>query len=217
MSSEEEKETKSDFDDDTDPVGVLIKSSKSQHILGQETVEDYYKKKFVYDRYYLRLLNRKAQVKIIDMDIVTRKGPIVMKIYKDDGINETIQEFKKKRKDFDNQDYFISNKRYKESLKFDKHLVRIVLNELVLGLIYFNDSQKQDFISVNDFDDFNDEALYNIQQTFFRFHQGPRTKEVFPSAVLAVQKLKSKIQKKEFQYNEDGNSSLNDVDLLLRN
>ncbi|GJV65903.1 putative reverse transcriptase domain-containing protein [Tanacetum coccineum] len=101
MSSEEEKEIVSDFDDDTDPLGMmaLMKPSKSSRLA------------------------------------------------------------KKKRKDFEAQDYFVSTKRYKESVKFAKHLVGTVLNELVLGMIYFNDSHKQDFISINDFDCDNRELI----------------------------------------------------------
>ncbi|GJW59751.1 hypothetical protein Tco_0109086, partial [Tanacetum coccineum] len=176
-------------------------------IIGQQAMEDYYKNKIVYDKYYLMLLNIKAQAKINNIDILTRKGPIVMKIYRDDGTSETIREFrisdlhltewkevldkygkrngkswakvyqqmktkinefnkmgelleldhtiplgeqdpnlqlnrlaKKKRRDFvSTQDYFRSTKRYKESVKFDKHSIRTVLNEFVLGMIYFND------------------------------------------------------------------------------
>ncbi|GJU62096.1 hypothetical protein Tco_1243931 [Tanacetum coccineum] len=42
----------------------------------------------------------------------------------------------------------------------------------VLGMIFFNDLHRQDFISINDFDDLNDEALYTVQETFLRFDQG---------------------------------------------
>ncbi|GJY47189.1 hypothetical protein Tco_0436252 [Tanacetum coccineum] len=40
------------------------------------------------------------------------------------------------------------------------------------GLILFNSSQMQDFVSIKDFEEINDEMMYNVQEIFFRLHQG---------------------------------------------
>ncbi|GJW75285.1 hypothetical protein Tco_0134655 [Tanacetum coccineum] len=96
---------------------------------------------------------------------------------------------KKKRINFDEaQDFFRSTKRYKASVQFDEHQLGEVLNELVLEMVYFNDPRMQDFISLNDFDDLNDEMLYLDQETFFRFHHGPGVDDlsrIFSSLLLA--------------------------------
>nr|GEU64375.1 hypothetical protein [Tanacetum cinerariifolium] len=81
---------------------------------------------------------------------------------------------KKKKMDFDQTLYFFrSNKRYKGSVKFDKHPIRTVLNEPILRMIYFNDQHRQYFISIEVLLDLNDEAQYNIHNTFFRLCKGP--------------------------------------------
>nr|GEX33565.1 hypothetical protein [Tanacetum cinerariifolium] len=62
------------------------------------------------------------------------------------------------------------------------------LNELVLGMVYFNDTHRQDFNSINDFDDLKDEMLYSVQETLFRFHHGPGVDDLsrtFSSLLLA--------------------------------
>ncbi|GKB20787.1 hypothetical protein Tco_0854710 [Tanacetum coccineum] len=47
-----------------------------------------------------------------------------------------------------------------------------VLNEQTLGMILFNSKQRQDFISIEDFEELNND-LYNVQEMFFILHQGP--------------------------------------------
>ncbi|GKC39165.1 hypothetical protein Tco_1051549 [Tanacetum coccineum] len=80
---------------------------------------------------------------------------------------------KKKRKIVDGlHDYFKSTKRYKMSVQFAKHQAGTVLNESSLGMILFNSSQRKDFRSIEYFKELNNEMLYNIQEIFFRLHQG---------------------------------------------
>ncbi|GKA29852.1 hypothetical protein Tco_0716097, partial [Tanacetum coccineum] len=99
--------------------------------------------------------------------------------------------------DFDQTlDFFRSTRRYKGSVKFDKHPVRTMLNEPILGMIYFNDQYRQDFINIEDLLDLNDEAL---------------TTFIIPYSVTEAQD-----PKEEVQFNQVGNASLNDVDLLKK-
>ncbi|GJX31423.1 hypothetical protein Tco_0241278 [Tanacetum coccineum] len=154
-----------------------------------------YKAKMKYDNYYNKMLNIRTQGRITNYDVLLRgKGPITLKVYKDDGFDEIIKKFKasdlhlgewrevmqlntlakKKRKHADDfHEYFKSTKKYKSSVQFADHLAGTVLNEPSLGMIFFNSHQRQDFVSIKDFNDMNNEMLYNVQEIFFRHHKGP--------------------------------------------
>nr|GEV50396.1 hypothetical protein [Tanacetum cinerariifolium] len=47
-----------------------------------------------YDRYYDKILNRRAESRITDCDVLTKKGPITLKVYRVDGTSEVIPNFK---------------------------------------------------------------------------------------------------------------------------
>nr|GFA55739.1 hypothetical protein [Tanacetum cinerariifolium] len=69
----------------------------------------------------------------------------------------------KKRKHADDiHDYFKANKRLKSSVQYEDHLLGIVLNKPVLGMILFNSYHRQDFVTVEDFRDFPNTMLYNV-------------------------------------------------------
>ncbi|GJX44318.1 hypothetical protein Tco_0260994 [Tanacetum coccineum] len=63
-------------------------------LLGVDEVTKYYKAKFQYDKYCDKMLNRRAQSRITNCDVLTRKGPITLKVYREDGTNEVIPNFK---------------------------------------------------------------------------------------------------------------------------
>nr|GEV22354.1 hypothetical protein [Tanacetum cinerariifolium] len=48
-----------------------------------------------------------------------------------------------------------------------------VLNEPTLGMILFNSKQRQDFISIKDFKELNNDMLYHVQEILFVLHHGP--------------------------------------------
>ncbi|GJR53066.1 hypothetical protein Tco_0944466 [Tanacetum coccineum] len=54
------------------------------NLLGQEVVEQCFKNKIKYDKYYDKMLNRRATSRITNCDILTRKGPIALKVYRED-------------------------------------------------------------------------------------------------------------------------------------
>ncbi|GJV08241.1 hypothetical protein Tco_1345897 [Tanacetum coccineum] len=63
--------------------------------LGQDVVEKVYKDEVEYDKYYLKMLNIRAQGKITNYDVLTRgKGPINLKVCRDDGSTKIIHNFK---------------------------------------------------------------------------------------------------------------------------
>nr|GEV03306.1 hypothetical protein [Tanacetum cinerariifolium] len=120
-------------------------------LLGPEVVNKYYNDKLQYDRYYDKMLNRRAVSRITNCDVLTREGPITLKVYRGDGTSEIVPNFKdipqskqdpldkfndlanKKRKHADDiHDYFKANKRLKSSVQYEDHLSGIVLNEPVL-------------------------------------------------------------------------------------
>ncbi|GJU03419.1 hypothetical protein Tco_1113757 [Tanacetum coccineum] len=63
-------------------------------LLGPEVVNKYYNDKLQYDRYYDKMLNRRAVSKITNYDFLTRKDPITLKVYREDSISEIIPNFK---------------------------------------------------------------------------------------------------------------------------
>ncbi|GJS84032.1 hypothetical protein Tco_0750573 [Tanacetum coccineum] len=175
-------------------------------LLGVDVVIKYYKAKLQYDRYCDKMLYRRAQSRIINYDVLTRKGPITLKVYGEDGTNEVIPNFKasdlhldpldrlndlarKKRKHADDiHDLFRSTKKFKSSVQYGDHPARTVLNEPVLGMILFNSFHRQDFVTLKDFEYFPNEMLYTVQEIFFKLHQGPRLDDLartFSSLLLA--------------------------------
>ncbi|GJR83282.1 hypothetical protein Tco_0154067 [Tanacetum coccineum] len=71
-----------------------IRKEELIDLLGLEVVNKYYNDKLQYDKYYDKMLNRIAASRITNCDVLTRKGPITLKVYRDDGTSETIPNFK---------------------------------------------------------------------------------------------------------------------------
>nr|GEV07408.1 hypothetical protein [Tanacetum cinerariifolium] len=63
-------------------------------LLGINVIRGFYKAKLQYDKYCDKILNRRVQSKITIYDVLTRKGPITLKVYRADGTNEIIPNFK---------------------------------------------------------------------------------------------------------------------------
>ncbi|GJW68737.1 hypothetical protein Tco_0123161 [Tanacetum coccineum] len=63
-------------------------------LLGPEVVNKYYNENLQYDKYYDKMLNRRATSRITNCDILTRKGPITLKVYREDDTHEINPEFK---------------------------------------------------------------------------------------------------------------------------
>ncbi|GKF06276.1 hypothetical protein Tco_0036944 [Tanacetum coccineum] len=71
-----------------------IRKKELIDLLGPDVVNKYYNDKLQYDRYYDKMLNRRAKSRIANCDILTRKGPITLKVYREDDISEIIPNFK---------------------------------------------------------------------------------------------------------------------------
>nr|GEU92458.1 zf-CCHC domain-containing protein/UBN2 domain-containing protein [Tanacetum cinerariifolium] len=65
------------------------------NLLGIDVVTNMYKSKLKYDKYCNKMLSKRVLGKIIKCDVLSKgNGPIKLKVYRDDGSDETIQNFK---------------------------------------------------------------------------------------------------------------------------
>nr|GEX74850.1 hypothetical protein [Tanacetum cinerariifolium] len=83
--AEEKKNTK---DADTNLKDELV------DLLGTNVVAQYYSKKLLFDKYYDKMLKRKKNPKITNCKVLTKKGAITLKIYREDGSEEVISNLK---------------------------------------------------------------------------------------------------------------------------
>ncbi|GJV40693.1 reverse transcriptase domain-containing protein [Tanacetum coccineum] len=63
-------------------------------LLGKNVVTQYYTKKLLFDKYCDKMLKRKKSPKITNCEVLTKKGPIILKIYREDGSDEVISNLK---------------------------------------------------------------------------------------------------------------------------
>ncbi|GKB45541.1 hypothetical protein Tco_0896294 [Tanacetum coccineum] len=63
-------------------------------LLGIDIVTQYYNKKLLYEKYCEKMKKRRQSSKIINCDVLTKKGPISLKVYREDGTAEVIEKFK---------------------------------------------------------------------------------------------------------------------------
>nr|GEU69212.1 hypothetical protein [Tanacetum cinerariifolium] len=71
-----------------------VRKAELVDLLGPKVVNKYYNDKLQYDRYCDKMLNRRAVSRIINCDVLTKKGPITLKVYREDGTSEIIPNFK---------------------------------------------------------------------------------------------------------------------------
>ncbi|GKE89551.1 hypothetical protein Tco_1567026, partial [Tanacetum coccineum] len=63
-------------------------------LFGLEVLSKYYNAKLQYDKYCDKMLNKRAKSRITNYDVLTRKGPITLKVYKEDDTSKIIPDFK---------------------------------------------------------------------------------------------------------------------------
>ncbi|GJV18308.1 hypothetical protein Tco_1367328 [Tanacetum coccineum] len=71
-----------------------VRKTELVDLLGSEVVNKYYNDKLQYDIYYDKMLNRRAESRIINCDVWTKKGPITLKVYREDGTSKVIPNYK---------------------------------------------------------------------------------------------------------------------------
>ncbi|GJV46212.1 hypothetical protein Tco_1430748 [Tanacetum coccineum] len=81
----------------------------------------------------------------------------------------------------------VVEKVYKDKVNYDKYCLQMLnkgpkagkeLYEPTLGMILCNSQQRQDFISIEDFEELNNDMVYHVQEIFFKLHQGLRTDDL---------------------------------------
>ncbi|GKB48683.1 hypothetical protein Tco_0899436 [Tanacetum coccineum] len=71
-----------------------VRKAELIDLLGPEVVHEYYNYKLQYDRYCDKMLYRRTESRITNCDVLTKKGPITFKVYKEDGTYVVIPNFK---------------------------------------------------------------------------------------------------------------------------
>ncbi|GJR08905.1 hypothetical protein Tco_0791557 [Tanacetum coccineum] len=71
-----------------------VRKTELIDLLGPEVVHKYYNYNLHYDRYCDKMLNRRAESRITNCDVLTRNGLITFKVYKEDGTYEVFPNFK---------------------------------------------------------------------------------------------------------------------------
>nr|GEW52737.1 uncharacterized mitochondrial protein AtMg00810-like [Tanacetum cinerariifolium] len=73
---------------------VEVRKEELVDLLGLDVMSKYYKAKLQYDSYCDKMLNRRAKSRITNCDVLTRKGLIKLKVYREDGTTDVIPNFK---------------------------------------------------------------------------------------------------------------------------
>ncbi|GJZ78824.1 hypothetical protein Tco_0643661 [Tanacetum coccineum] len=63
-------------------------------LLGKDVLTQYYTKKLLFDKYYDKMLKRQKNPKITNCEVLTKKGPITLNIYREDGSDEVFSNLK---------------------------------------------------------------------------------------------------------------------------
>ncbi|GJS50180.1 hypothetical protein Tco_0600301 [Tanacetum coccineum] len=162
-----------------------VRKEELVDLLGLEVVNKYYNDKLQYDRYYDKMLNRRAESRITNFSDLhldewrevmnacpNRTGKGWKIIY--DQIRSIMDYVHSTKAELGiNLDIPLTNKMLKSSVHHEHHLVGTVLNEHVFGMIMFNSYHRQDFFTIEDLRDFSNTMLYTVQEIFFRRHQFP--------------------------------------------
>ncbi|GJW84028.1 hypothetical protein Tco_0157173 [Tanacetum coccineum] len=177
---------KSDFDDEPHPSRPMVKYSKTKAVTKFSFITKF-KEKYQLSEKEIKnqkLLKNKlkqmgfvlkdSEAKSCSSKLLVKKqlkncleGKLSMKMYKNDDTvkssitsKEKIDDFNKMSKYLELDHYLPLSEQDLISIQFNDHPIGIVLNEPTLGMILFIDPDKQDFIIINDFDDWKDETQY---------------------------------------------------------
>ncbi|GKD30907.1 hypothetical protein Tco_1241685, partial [Tanacetum coccineum] len=78
----------------TNPVTENAELANLVDLIGIDVVKEYLNKKLLYNKYCDKMLKRKKNPKITNCEVLTKKGPITLKIYREDGFEEVISNLK---------------------------------------------------------------------------------------------------------------------------
>ncbi|GKE05285.1 hypothetical protein Tco_1397303 [Tanacetum coccineum] len=78
----------------TNPITEDVELENLADLMGIDVVEEYHKKKLLYNKYCDKMPKRKKSLKITNCKLLIKKGPIILKIYREDGSEEVISNLK---------------------------------------------------------------------------------------------------------------------------
>ncbi|GKB72479.1 hypothetical protein Tco_0933891 [Tanacetum coccineum] len=90
----EKKRIKESINADMAKKEEVVGKEELVDLLGVDVVTEMYKAKIKYDKYCDKMLNRRMQSRITNCDVLTRKGLITLKVYRNDGTDEVTPNFK---------------------------------------------------------------------------------------------------------------------------
>ncbi|GJS55297.1 hypothetical protein Tco_0628659 [Tanacetum coccineum] len=192
-------------------------------LLGPKVVKKYYNDKLQYDKYCNKMLNRRAVSRITNFDVLTRKGPITLKLYREDGTSKVIPNLKASTR----MDY-IHTTEAELGINLDIHLSKQdSLNKLndIENKKRKHTDEIHDYFKANkrlkssvQYEDHLPRIVLNkpvLASSASALQVLRRLGSIFTSVYAAVQKLK-KDSWKELQFSLVDNSKLNVVYLLNR-
>ncbi|GJT40066.1 retrovirus-related pol polyprotein from transposon TNT 1-94 [Tanacetum coccineum] len=109
----------------TNPVIEDVRLANLIDLMGINVVDEYHKKKLLYNKYCEKMLKKKSP-KITNCEVLTKKGPITLKIYREDESKEVISNLKidlnkpLKEQDLMNELNELENKKRKKAGDFSK-------------------------------------------------------------------------------------------------
>ncbi|GJW36179.1 hypothetical protein Tco_0059099 [Tanacetum coccineum] len=89
-----QKKLEEDAKDEASKQEGEVRKAELVDLLGPKVVNKYYNDKLQYDRSCDKMLNRIVESRITNCDVLTKKGPITLKVYREDGTSEVIPNFK---------------------------------------------------------------------------------------------------------------------------
>ncbi|GJT88923.1 hypothetical protein Tco_1070640 [Tanacetum coccineum] len=176
LSSEEvvKESTGSDSDDDeTYLSGSMVESSRIKKKIEEEAKAEVAKRKSG--------VRKEELIDLLGPEVVNKKGPITLKVYREDITSEIIPNFKASTR----MDYIYTTE-VELGIKLDIPLSKQdpldKLNDLankkrkhaddIHDYFKVNKRLKQDLVTIEDFRDFSNTMLYTVKEIFFRLHQG---------------------------------------------
>ncbi|GJU29348.1 hypothetical protein Tco_1172937 [Tanacetum coccineum] len=157
-----------------------VRKEELVDLLGPEVGNKYYNDQLQYDRYCGKMLNKRAESRITNCDVLTKNGPITLKvtgkgwkiIY--DQIRSRIDYIHTNEAELGiNLDISLSKQDPLDKLNDLANKKRKHVDD-IHDYFKANKRLKQDFLTIEDLKDFPNTMLYTIQEIFFRRHQGPR-------------------------------------------
>ncbi|GJS63920.1 hypothetical protein Tco_0678484 [Tanacetum coccineum] len=170
------------------------------NLMGIDVMEEYHKKKLLYDKYCDKMLKRRKSPKITNCDVLTKKGPITLKVYREDGTDEVVSNFKT----------------IMEYLNQTEKELKINLSKPLKEQDTLNELNNLANKKIKRTDDLKDHSRSTKKHKSSVQHEEEANRSIFTSVSAAVPKKTEEGLCKELQFSMVDNSKLSVVYLLNR-